>query len=142
MVGFIGALSSSLCIVILIFVTLLMGYIKSLLPDGSLFQIDEATFRYPLKSYFIDETMESELKEVLIKVKQDDVQVNSIKVGCYYGLDLDESMANNISIYNTIKINQFNLESNYEVTMYKKMPKEEHKMNYCFVDLNKSNSGE
>lgn len=134
MVGFIGALSSSLCILILVFITLLLSYINSMLPSSSLFKINASTERLPIKTYFLSVEIKDEVKDIISKLSENETtRPNTIMVGCTYGFDIGESTANNISIFNAIKINSFNLDLNIKVLkdpIYKK-----DVLNYCFVDF-------
>ena len=89
MVGFIGALSSSLAILILVFITLLLGYIDSMLPEKSIFQLSEATYRYPLKSYFITNAFKPEMEDLIKNHQKNTKQtVKSVKIGCTAGFDM------------------------------------------------------
>lgn len=134
MVGFIGALSSSLAILILVFITLLLGYIDSMLPEKSLFQLSEATYRYPLQSYFITDAFKPEMED-LIKNHQNNTKqtVKSVNIGCTAGFDMSNESAMNIMVYNTIKLTSFNL--SVPVIMEREVTDKPEQLNYCFIDL-------
>ncbi len=135
MVGFIGALSSALCILILVFITLIVGYIDSLLPEASFFRVNEATYRYPISSYYVTDDVLKELDAILININEDEkFKINSINVGCSFGFDIGESSANNIMVYNTIKINTGKIP--IDATMNKDPIVDKNKLNYCYVDFN------
>ncbi|WP_045412571.1 hypothetical protein [Vibrio owensii] len=133
MVGFIGALSSSLCILILVFITLIVGYIDSLLPEASVFRIDEATYRYPISSYYVTDEVINELDIII-----DDLSINkgfstkSLEVGCSSGFDIDTQSANNLMVYNTIKTNN---SLNLEALMNDQPSIDTNKLNYCYIDI-------
>ncbi|MFM2589891.1 hypothetical protein [Vibrio sp. TBV020] len=133
MVGFIGALSSSLCILILVFITLIVGYIDSLLPEASVFRIDEATYRYPISSYYVTDEVINELDIII-----DDLSINkgfstkSLEVGCSSGFDIDIQSANNLMVYNTIKTNN---SLNLEALMNDQPSIDTNKLNYCYIDI-------
>lgn len=134
MVGFIGALSSSLCVIILVFITLLMGYIESMLPDTSLFRVDEVTYRYPIKGYFVTDLVRLDILDVINELKtKNDFNLDKIEVGCSYGFDLNYELTENISIYNGIKINSFSFP--VDTLVMKNYPLKEFELNYCFLDL-------
>ena len=135
MVGFIGALSSSLCILILVFITLLLSYIDSLLPKTSMFKLNEATDRLPITSYFINDAFKPEMKKALDKLGFEKSKIpKSVLIGCTTGFDINEETATNIMAYNAIKILSFNL--NIDVKIYKKPIFNDQQLNYCFVDFN------
>lgn len=136
MVGFIGALSSSLCILILVFITLLLGYIDSMLPAPSLFKLNESTHRFPLKNYFIDANFKTEVENVMRDVYGiTETNPGSLKVGCTYGFDMDEQSALNIMVYNSIQLTSFKLP--VDVTMYPDPQENKNQMNYCYIDFEK-----
>jgi hypothetical protein len=136
MVGFIGALSSSLCILILVFITLLLGYIDAMIPAPSLFKLTESTYRFPLKDYFINDEFKEEISQVLKDVYNiTEENPGIIKIGCSYGFDMDEQSANNIMVYNSIKITSFDLP--VDVTMYPTPQENKNQMNYCYIDFEK-----
>ncbi len=139
MVGFIGALSSSLCILILVFITLLLSYINSILPSPSLFKINESTERLPIKTYFISNETKDEITRIIDELSTDEkTKPNTITLGCSYGFDLDKNIANNISIYNAIKLNSFDIKldiKTHQDPIYK-----DDVLNYCFLDFTRDES--
>ncbi|EKY4883144.1 TPA: hypothetical protein ACGU88_002843 [Vibrio vulnificus] len=140
MVGFIGALSSSLCVIILVFITLLIGYIESMLPDTSLFRVDEITYRFPIKGYFVTENVRLDILDVIDDLKsRESFVVSKMYVGCTYGFDLSSDFVENISIYNGIKLNNFDL--GIDAFISQEYPKKEFELNYCFLDFIKNGGG-
>ena len=134
MVGFIGALSSSLCILILVFITLLVGYIDSLLPEASLFKINESTYRYPIASYFIVNEMKEEVSNVLVRLQEDyHFLPERTEVGCTAGFDIQTEMAENIMAYNTIKLSSFDLP--LDSIMEAAPVQVGDKLNYCYLEF-------
>ena len=134
MVGFIGALSSSLCILILVFITLLLSYIDSLLPETSLFKLNETTERLPIASYFIHDNFKPEIGKALTKIElENNEKSKAAMIGCTAGFDISEETAINIMAYNAIKILNFNL--NIDVKIYEKPIFNDQQLNYCFVDF-------
>lgn len=139
MVGFIGALSSSLCILILVFITLIVGYIDSLLPESSVFRIDEATFRFPISSYYVTDDVINELEFIISDLKSNkDFVVDSLAIGCSEGFDIDKASANNLMVFNSIKVSSgLDIDS----VMNNKPIFDENKLNYCYVDILRRNNG-
>ncbi|MGL4826553.1 MAG: hypothetical protein ACRC24_03565 [Vibrionaceae bacterium] len=136
MVGFIGALSSSLCVLILVFITLLLSYIESLLPERSIFKLEESTFRYPINSYYVSDETGNEIKETIDDLlKNNSFKIKTMYIGCTYGFDMTEDIANNIMAYNSIKINGFKFAADFKIIS--KITKSETELNYCYIDLNK-----
>lgn len=138
MVGFIGALSSSLCILILVFITLLLSYINSLLPNTSMFKVSESTERFPITTYFVTNALKDELiRTIEIIQMSDDNKPVTLMLGCTFGFDIDKNIAKNITIYNAIKINSFNL--NLPVTIFDDPIFKDDALNYCFLDFTRDN---
>lgn len=134
MVGFIGALSSSLCILILVFITLLLSYIDSMLPSSSMFKINESTNRFPIKTYFITDQLKDEITDAINIISIDsDKKPNLITVGCTFGFDINNDIANNIMVYNAIKLSSFNI--NTDIQALQKPIYKDDVLNYCFLDF-------
>ncbi len=133
MVGFIGALSSALCILILVFITLIIGYIDSLLPDKSIFRIDEITYRYPIDSYYVTEQVIFELGREIRRLKEGDTFiVENVNLGCTYDFDIDKKSAENLSVYNSIKVS--NSDFGVDVSLGE-IELDKYRINYCYADL-------
>ena len=140
MVGFIGALSSSLCILILVFITLLIGYIDSLLPEASLFRINESSYRYPIASYFVTDSIEGEVDAVLTKLAEDHRFVpDELLVGCTSGFDIQPEMAENIMVFNTIKLGAFTLPMQSRMADNSELV--DNKLNYCYLEFKRVGDG-
>lgn len=134
MVGFIGALSSSLCILILVFITLVVGYIDSLIPSSVMQKIDENTYRYPVKTYYVSTDIIDEVDQKIIELKEKEkFETGYLQVGCEGGFDIDLKSADNIMVFNTIKMNSH--QYNIPVIMYDGPTVSEHSLNYCYIDF-------
>lgn len=109
-----------------------------MLPSTSMFKIDESTERFPITTYFVTNSLKEELTNVLSKPGASLLNnVDTILVGCTFGFDIDKTIANNIMIYNAIKINSFNL--NLEVKANSDPTFKDDVLNYCFLDFTREN---
>lgn len=81
--------------------------------------------------------IKDEVKDIVAKLSEDEAtRPNTIMVGCTYGFDIGESTANNISIFNAIKINSFELD--LDIKVLKEQIYKNDVLNYCFVDFIKT----
>lgn len=134
MVGFIGALSSALSIFILVFITLVVSYIMAIVPETDIYKLDENTYRYPIKNYYINNLKAEEVKGFIPQLKDvEKFETKNIQVGCSIGFDLTEELARNIMVFNTIKLNGFSIPVN--ISMYKSADVNKEQLNFCFVDF-------
>lgn len=106
-----------------------------MVPRKSMFRIDESTERFPIITYFVTDPLEEELVRILENQPKSDNKTTSIMVGCTYGFDIDQAIANNITVYNAIKINSFDL--GLDVKAYKELTFNDSVLNYCFLDFNR-----
>ncbi|WP_139367738.1 hypothetical protein [Enterovibrio nigricans] len=64
--------------------------------------------------------------------------VKGLYLGCSYGFDFNYESANNISIFNAIKVGSF--DTKLSTSVYDNFPLENHKLNYCFLDFKASDN--
>ncbi len=111
-----------------------------MLPDTSLFRVDEITYRFPIKGYFVTENVRLDILDVIDDLKsRESFVVSKMYVGCTYGFDLSSDFVENISIYNGIKLNNFDL--GIDAFISQEYPKKEFELNYCFLDFIKNGGG-
>jgi hypothetical protein len=132
--GFVGAISASLAVIILIAVSSLVAYIDAIAPRVGLSKIADLQYSYVMKNIFVRNESMVELSLIVngIEEKQK-IALNSVKLNCNYGFNLSEREVDEIVTYNYIKLNLWYKETvNVEKVNSSYFP---DAINFCQIDL-------
>ncbi len=138
MIGFLASILSSLSMIVIMFAAILVVYMDMTVPGKTLIKLDETTYRFPLNTVYISEMIRDEIQQIsrYIAVEDKQGEPDKLKVGCHAGFDISSNTALNIMIYNTIKLNTFELPA--RVMMHSKPSNQSDKHNYCYIDFERS----
>lgn len=133
MVGFVSAISAALAIIILVVMSALIGYVKSILPESGLIKIDENKYRYIQEEIYLTDKVigEVELQLSQLGIAQ---RLKSYQVGCNYGFNMPERQAFEISTFNYLTINKY-FDDAIEVGKIE-IFKSQEGINTCYMDIN------
>ncbi|MEZ9701090.1 hypothetical protein AB4455_18790 [Vibrio sp. 10N.261.46.E12] len=132
MVGFIGLLSATLGCLFFVLILVSSAYEHAVInkASSSLLYTDNGDYLIPVSNYYLTEESVDDYLKYINNLNND--EVIDISVGCTYGKDLTIDMADAISLYNTIKIDQADVESIYKIKI-KTTELGNDRKDYCFI---------
>ena len=134
MMGFVGAISASLAIIILIAVSSLVAYVDAIAPRVGLSKVADLQYRYIMKNAFVRNESMVDLSLVIDNLEKDNnISLISVKPICNYGFNLSEREVDEIVTYNYIKLTMWYKSSvSVEVALSNYFG---DAINYCQIDL-------
>jgi hypothetical protein len=139
MIGFVAAITASLAVIILVVIASLIGFVQSIMPTSGIMKIDTLTYRYNLKTPYLNREKLQDLVLTISDMSFSD-RIKSYQTGCNYGFNANEYEMTQISTYNYIAIHQF-FDGSYPID-HLNMVAEPEKMNNCFIDIHLFAEGE
>jgi hypothetical protein len=138
MMGFVCAISAALCIIILITISSLLGYVQSIIPTQGLIKIDE------LHYYFSTEDTLFQLdglREITLAINsletEKKIKLSSMRPGCNFGFNRKQKDMAQTATFNYIRINKFyqnDIQNTFSIQPIK-VDNYEQGINTCYVDL-------
>lgn len=132
MIGFVAAITASLAVIILVVIASLIGFVQSIMPTTGVVKIDEFTYRYNLKTPYVDQEILQELVLTVSDMSFSD-RIQSYQNGCNFGFNANEKEMKRIATYNYIMTHQF-FAGSYPVD-HINIISQNKKMNSCFIDI-------
>jgi len=138
MIGFVCAISAALCIIILITISSLLGYIQTVIPTQGLNKIDELHYYFSTEDTLFQR---DGLREITLAVNtletENKFTLSSLRPGCNYGFNRTQKYMAQTATFNYIRINKFyqnDLENTFTIQPIK-IDNYEQGINTCYVDL-------
>lgn len=132
MIGFVAAITASLAVIILVVIASLIGFVQSIMPTTGVVKIDEFTYRYNLKTPYVNQEILQELVLTVSDMSFSD-RIQSYQNGCNFGFNANEKEMKHIATYNYIMTHQF-FAGSYPVD-HINIISQNKKMNSCFIDI-------
>jgi hypothetical protein len=104
--GFVGAISASLAVIILIAVSSLVAYVDAIAPRVGLSKISDLHYRYVMKNVFVRNDSMVELSLLISDIEEKEkISLQVVKPMCNYGFNMSQREIEEIVTYNYIKLN-------------------------------------
>lgn len=132
MMGMISAISSALCISLLVFISVVCSYISGVKETISgLFLVKPFIYEFPINAYYLNSDV---VDDLMFNIDSNDLNVKELQVGCEFGFDANRELIEPISIFNSLELNRYILNNDLDLNVrLLDVNEEKISISYCFI---------